>query len=650
PATAPPATGSTTTSRRRTRTPAPAAEPATPAPGTPALGTPLAAAAAAPAAAVASAAAQAAPADATTTPTSTTTRRRRAASAASAAPPPAVAPESPAPAPPAPPAATEATSTRPRTGTARRATKAAADTPTPLPMPAAPVPPAAPAAPPEAAVARAMPPAAAAPASLEAPQARALEAGPMPVPAAGAAVVPPAPPPAAPPREAAGAPALQPVTRRNPVPFIAVGAGVLLLLILAAVFGPGLLGARTGGAGSPTPAATAPPTAASLPSATSGLPVGAVASATPAQVAGGEPTLAPTEPATTAPTTAPPSPVPATAAPTAMEMPTPAAIPPTTSQGAVGGLRFTDNGQHVVDQAVVTLTLDTLPAPPAGQGRVAGLVSSATGANLNLGRITPDAKGAATLTFTDTQGANLLAGYDGFVVTNEALEGTPFAPSSDVVLHGQLPVQAMVHISHLLVSYPDTPGQVGLEVGLRAQVNALVDHAQQLSGAQATGNLATVKQEAEAIANLIEGSKAPNYGDLNKDGQITDPGDGFGFLQNGTHDGYLLGVKDHAELSAAAPDATDTVKQHAEGVAITTDNVRDWVTQIRDKARAIIAAPNTTATRQLASDILDLATAVEQGRSIGTDGNIQPVKGSGGAITSYQEALHMADMPIQPAK
>jgi hypothetical protein len=444
---------------------------------------------------------------------------------------------------------------------------------------------------------------------------------------------------------------LQPVTRRrNPVPFVAVGAGVLLL-ILAAIFGPGLLGARTGGGGSPTPAATAPPTAASLPSATSGLPVGAVASATPAQVAGVEPTLAPTERATTAPATEPPSPVPATAAPTAaMEMPTPAAIPPTTSQGAVGGLHFTDDGQHVVDQVVVTLTLGTLPAPPAGQGRVAWLVNSATGANLNLGRITPDAKGAWTQTFTDTQQANLLAGYDGFVVTNEALEGTPFAPSSDVVLHGQLPVQALVHISHLLVSYPDTPGQVGLEAGLRAQVNALVDHAQKLSGAQATGNLATVKQEAEAIANLIEGTKAPNYGDLDKDGQITDPGDGFGFLQNGAQNGYLLGVKDHAELSAAAPDATDNVKQHAEGVAITTDNVRDWVTQIRDKARAIIGAPDTTATRQLVSDILDLATAVEQGRSIGTDGNIQPVKGSGGAITSYQEALHMADMPIQPAK
>jgi hypothetical protein len=280
------------------------------------------------------------------------------------------------------------------------------------------------------------------------------------------------------------------------------------------------------------------------------------------------------------------------------------------------------------------MTLSTLPAQPAGQGLVAWLVNSATGASVNLGRITPDAKGAWTQTFTDTQHANLLASYDGLLVTNEALETTPFAPSSDMVLRGQLPLQALVHLQHLLVSYPDTPNQVGLEAGLRAQVNALITHAQLLSTAQAKGDLATVKQEAEVIANLIEGAKGTNFGDRNKDGLIQTAGDGFGLLQNGTQDGYLLGVKDHAELSAAAADATDNVKQHAEGVAITTDNVQVWATQIRDKALAIIGATTTAATRPLTGDILGLATAVEQGQSIGTDGNIRPVKGSGGAIAS----------------
>jgi hypothetical protein len=85
-------------------------------------------------------------------------------------------------------------------------------------------------------------------------------------------------------------------------------------------------------------------------------------------------------------------------------------------------------------------------------------------------------------------------------------------------------------------------------------------------------------------------------------------------------------------------------------VAITTDNVQIWATQIRDKARAITSAPDVATTRPLVADILGLATYIEQGQAIGTDGNILPVKGSGGAITSYQEALHMADMPIQPAK
>jgi hypothetical protein len=468
-----------------------------------------------------------------------------------------------------------------------------------------------------------------------------------------AAAVPVAPVPPAPSAAPSGAQNLRPVAqRRSPVPFVAVGAGVLLL-ILAAIFGPGLLAGRSGNGGSPTPAATAPATAAAAPSATSGLPLGAVtgsetpgvASPTPAQGAG-EPTVATTEP---------PSAIPAPAAPTeaataVMDMPTPAAIPPTTNEGAVGVVRFTDDGQHVVDQVVVSITLSTLSAPPAGQGRVAWLVNSTTGASLNLGRVTPNAQGAWTQTYTDTQQANLLASYDGFLVTNEALDTTPFAPSSDIVLRGQLPVQALVHIAHLLVSYPDTPNQVALEVGLRAQVDALITHAQQLSTAQATSNLANVKREAEAIANLIAGAKAPGFGDLDKDGLIQTAGDGFGLLQNSPQDGYLLGVKDHAELSAAAADATDNVKQHASGVAITTDNVQVWATQILDKARAIISADNPTVTRPLVADILGLATYIEQGQAIGTDGNIRPVKGSGGAITSYQEALGMAAIPIQPAK
>ena len=105
---------------------------------------------------------------------------------------------------------------------------------------------------------------------------------------------------------------------------------------------------------------------------------------------------------------------------------------------------------------------------------------------------------------------------------------------------------------------------------------------------QAGGNLAGVKLHAEHLVNIIEGNKGADFGDLNKDGKVTNPGDGYGLLQGGEQFGYLLGSKDHAELAATANDATDDIKLHAGHVGVTVDNVTGWVTPIRDDSLAIL--------------------------------------------------------------
>ena len=156
-----------------------------------------------------------------------------------------------------------------------------------------------------------------------------------------------------------------------------------------------------------------------------------------------------------------------------------------------------------------------------------------------------------------------------------------------------------------------------------------------------------MKLHAEHLVNLIEGSQGAHYGDLNKDGQITNPGDGYGLLPNGSQLGYLQGAKDHAELSAAAPDATADIKLHAGHVAITVDNVTGWVTPIRDHALAVINAPDLNTTAPLARDILTLAQQSFNGVDLQGDGQILPIPGSGGALTSYQHAQLMAAIPLQ---
>jgi plastocyanin len=326
---------------------------------------------------------------------------------------------------------------------------------------------------------------------------------------------------------------------------------------------------------------------------------------------------------------------------------TPPAPPTATSApSAAGSARFRDN-LALSDQMVISVS--TLPERAPGKALYAW-ITGAGGAVAALGRITPDANGGIELRYDTPDNQNLLSTYDSVLITQEDLEGTPTAPGSDVALSGQLPPQALVHIRHLLVSFGATPQGIGLEVGLLGQTEELRRHAEFMRDSQAENNLAGVKLHAEHLVNIIEGAKGPNYGDLDKNGQVTNPGDGFGLLQGGDQLGYVQGSRDHAELAAVAPDATEEIKLHAGHVGITAENVKGWVTTMRDKALEIQALGTLEETSRLVQEELALANNVVNGVDLKGDGQILPVPGSGGAITSYQHAQLMAVIPLLPGK
>jgi hypothetical protein len=233
------------------------------------------------------------------------------------------------------------------------------------------------------------------------------------------------------------------------------------------------------------------------------------------------------------------------------------------------------------------------------------------------------------------------------LVTTEPLETTPTAPSAAVAFRGQVPPLALAHIRHLLVSFDAVPNKVGLALGLYNQTEVLYGYAEAMNKAYGAGDFAGVKAAAERAVHLIEGTRGANAGDLDKDGIVAAGGDGFGLLPNGDQPGYLLDAKDHAALAAAQPDATDAIRQHAANLAITADNVRGWVTTLRDRALAITQAANLKATIGPISDIMTLASNAYYGVGLEADSQPLPVSGSGGAFTCYQEALAMAAIPIR---
>ena len=82
----------------------------------------------------------------------------------------------------------------------------------------------------------------------------------------------------------------------------------------------------------------------------------------------------------------------------------------------------------------------------------------------------------------------------------------------------------------------------------------LVIHALELRDAAIRGNLPTTKRHAEHLVNLIEGEGGSNYGDVDNDGSLEDPGDGTGLLT------YLRDVADVSKEKESA-DLARTVEQ-----------------------------------------------------------------------------------------
>jgi plastocyanin len=274
------------------------------------------------------------------------------------------------------------------------------------------------------------------------------------------------------------------------------------------------------------------------------------------------------------------------------------------------------------------------------------LTNSGTGAVLRVGRLLPGDNNSLTASFNAPGDANLLGQYDGFQVTAEELETDPQTPSTDVLLSGRLPADAVTHIGHILVSDPDLPNAESVMDGLLGQLDVVRQHVGFMQDSLAQGNFANVRLHAEHLINIIEGAKGEHYGDLNKDGKTQNPGDGVGLLPGSDQLGYLQHTRDHADKAAAVAGASDNIKVHAGHVDICVENVRGWVSTIRDRSLQILAAKNLNETRPFVDEIAALSNRAINGQPVGDEGQVQPVPGSGGAITAYQHSQLMAGIPI----
>jgi hypothetical protein len=317
-----------------------------------------------------------------------------------------------------------------------------------------------------------------------------------------------------------------------------------------------------------------------------------------------------------------------------------------TGDPSVGVLRFQD-GAAIADQITVNAKL---ASPPEGTQYEVWLIDNSGEQSRSIGILKADDKGTYSLTFVDPQSRNLLADYSKMEITVEPNPDNSPNPSGEVAYSSGIPRGSLTHIRHLMVATDETPNKVGMIDGLRNNATLINQTAEAMLAAYTGNQPKDIRSNAEALINLVVGNQDSSYVDWDANGTINDPGDGFGLLVNGDQTGYIGGTHHHSSYSAEAEDSAPNIRLHDEHVEISIHNIEEWAIQLRDTAKRIVQAPEGA---NIEADIRTAVTLANQIlNGLDTNGNelIEPIAGEGGAITAYQHAYYMADMPILPGK
>jgi hypothetical protein len=308
---------------------------------------------------------------------------------------------------------------------------------------------------------------------------------------------------------------------------------------------------------------------------------------------------------------------------------------------ASGQITFFANQSDPTGQTnALRISIQGLTAPPTGYGYQAWILNDQTEAVTSLGGLKEQGQ-TWSLTYSETI-SNLLAIGDKMEITQE--QGVVRAPAGPVILTGTFPVLAFQHIQHLLVSFPETPGKVGMLIGLLQQTHLLDRQAAVLQSVATSGDTVTIGCVARSMLDIIEGTQGAHYRPLTgtcTGRNVTVAGDGFGLLGKG----FVAGAEEHASLALSQKDATSVMRQHAADMDIALTNISGWVTTIGQDLLHLQAHPTDLSSLQ---QITELSDNAYHGVDINGDGQIDPVAGEAGALTAYQQAQFMATITLTP--
>lgn len=299
--------------------------------------------------------------------------------------------------------------------------------------------------------------------------------------------------------------------------------------------------------------------------------------------------------------------------------------PSTSSAGQPAGtLIFTDSDETAGGAFI--LTLNGLAAPPTGSHYELWLHSAQT-PTLSLGKVT-FTNGKATV--RGARDENLLL-YDRASLSVEADQNDDAGISNQIVVSATRPAALQQLLLQLLaITYGSDP-EAGAATGFVAiggkQTQIAVQHTGFLRDALGETDMPQARRHTEHIINTLDGKSGFMFGDLDRDGQQQNPGDGFGaraYLDLAHTNALTLATLTQQERSDPA------AQQRAAALVTTLENGQALIETAFDNAIQIFASDTITEAnlhaRDLTAIIDDLAQQID---------------------TAYQLSLQMATYTFQ---
>jgi len=198
----------------------------------------------------------------------------------------------------------------------------------------------------------------------------------------------------------------------------------------------------------------------------------------------------------------------------------------------------------------------------------------------------------------------------------ETSENEPEAtiiPASSTTSEPAEPMEYQVHIGHILTSWQDTPGEVGLATILEEEAMIAKQHAE--FAAADLEDLPNIQLHTRHVRHAVDPT-AERSGE--------GPGRGYGIIK------AAAGIVQHMELSRDAADASESAKIHSEHIIASARNIQAWAGEVVDRAGQVIGGASPVSSAFYAEENIEQIGWILNGRDADGDGDVSWTEGEGG--------------------